>query len=213
MNRVDRLMAYLLILQNRELVRAQDFAERFEISERTVYRDMQALSEVGVPISAMPGEGYRLMPGYYLPPVMFSPAEARALFLALSLFDSTIGEGETKTAVFTARDKIKVVLPAASRRQVEALEAVLGFYGFRTPPIDLDDALFVQLQEAIHERRVIWLRYHSQHQNEVTEREVEPRELVFLDKVWMVSGYCRLRQANRVFRLDRIDKLAEMKTV
>jgi predicted DNA-binding transcriptional regulator YafY len=64
MNRVDRLMAYLLLFQSRGLLRAQDFAQEFEISERTVYRDIQALCEVGVPIVAMPGEGYRLMEGY-----------------------------------------------------------------------------------------------------------------------------------------------------
>ena len=71
MNRVDRLLGYLLLFQSRGLMRAQDFAAQFEISERTVYRDIQALSEVGVPIAAMPGEGYRLLEGYYLPPVTF----------------------------------------------------------------------------------------------------------------------------------------------
>jgi biotin operon repressor len=69
MNRVDRLMAYLLLLQSRGLVRARDFARRFEISERTVYRDIQALCEAGVPIMAAPGEGYRLMAS------LFQPAE------------------------------------------------------------------------------------------------------------------------------------------
>ncbi|MCP5097496.1 MAG: WYL domain-containing protein, partial [Chloroflexi bacterium] len=95
MNRVDRLMAYLLMFQSRGLMRAQDFAAQFEISERTVYRDIQALSEVGVPIAAMPGEGYRLMDGYYLPPITFTPEEARALFLAVSMLDGFTVAGKT----------------------------------------------------------------------------------------------------------------------
>ncbi|MCB0126930.1 MAG: HTH domain-containing protein, partial [Caldilineaceae bacterium] len=82
MNRVDRLLGYLLVFQSHDLVRARDLATRFEVSERTVYRDIEALYEVGVPLVGMPGEGYQLMPGYYLPPVMFNTGEAQALFLA-----------------------------------------------------------------------------------------------------------------------------------
>jgi len=207
MNRVDRLMAYLLLLQSRGLMRAQDFAERFEISERTVYRDIQALSEVGVPIMAMPGEGYRLMEGYYLPPISFTPEEARALFLAVSMLAGFTAVGPTQTAVFTAQDKIRAVLPARTRRQAEALQAILRIYAFPAPAINFDDPTFLRLQEAIHERRLVRLRYHAQRSNVVTERDVEPHEFVLLDKVWMLQAFCRLRQAPRAFRLDRIDGL------
>ena len=98
MTRVDRLMAYLVMFQSRSLIRAQDLAERFEISERTVYRDIDALCQVGVPIYGVAGEGYRLMEGYYLPPVTFSPVEARALALALSMFMGFSVEGVTRQA-------------------------------------------------------------------------------------------------------------------
>lgn len=127
-------MAYLLLFQSRGMMRAQDFAQRFEISERTVYRDIQALSEVGVPIVAMPGEGYRLMEGYYLPPVAFSPAEARALFLAVSMLAGFAAEGETQTAARTALEKVRAVLPAATLRQVEALQAAIVFLPFPMLP-------------------------------------------------------------------------------
>ena len=102
MNRVDRLIAYLVMFQSRSLIRAQDLAAHFEISERTVYRDIDALSQVGVPIYGVAGEGYRLMEGYYLPPVTFSPAEARALALALSMFIGFSVEGETWDSAETA---------------------------------------------------------------------------------------------------------------
>jgi predicted DNA-binding transcriptional regulator YafY len=207
MNRVDRLMAYLLLFQSRGMMRAQDFARRFEISERTVYRDIQALSEVGVPIAAMPGEGYRLMEGYYLPPIAFSPAEARALFLAVSMLAGFAAEGETQTAARTALEKVRAVLPAATLRQLEALQAAIHFFAFPHAPLDFDDALFIRLQEAIHRRQVVHLRYHAQHTNEVTEREVEPIQLALIDKAWVLNAYCRLRQGPRVFRLDRMDKV------
>lgn len=207
MNRVDRLMGYLLLFQSRGLMRAQDFAQQFEISERTVYRDIQALSEVGVPIVAIPGEGYRLMEGYYLPPITFSPDEARALYLAISMLSGLASPGPTQSAALAALEKVRAVLPAAGLRQVEALQAIVNFYALPGLTIDFDDKTFLKLQEAIHQQRVIQLRYHALHTNEVTEREVEPVSLVFLDKAWFLSGYCRLRQGNRIFRLDRMDSL------
>lgn len=207
MNRVDRLLGYLLLFQSRGLMRAQDFAETFEISERTVYRDIQALSEVGVPIAAMPGEGYRLLEGYYLPPIMFSQDEARALFLALSMLQAFTSVGNTHQAAGAALEKIRAVLPKATRAQVEALQAVLGFYTVSRSPLNLDDPLFIDLQQAIYQRRVVHLHYHALHNNETTMRDVEPLELAYVDNAWILTAYCRLRQAQRNFRLDRIDHL------
>ena len=207
MNRVDRLFGYLLLFQSRgKILRAQDFATRFEISERTVYRDIQALCEVGVPIIATPGEGYQLMDGYYLPPITFSTREARALFLAVSMLDGFTEAGDTKTAVIHALEKIRAVLPDNTRCEAEALQAIIRFYAFPAPPINFDDHLFVQLQRAINEKRVVRIQYHAQHSNKITTRDIEPSEFSLLDKSWMVTAYCRLRQDSRVFRLDRIDQ-------
>lgn len=208
MNRVDRLMGYLLLFQSRGLMRAQDFADKFEISERTVYRDIQALSEVGVPIMAMPGEGYRLMEGYYLPPITFSPDEARSLYLAVSMLTGQTTPGSTQSAALSALEKIRAVLPNVTLRQVEALEAITHFYSFPHTLLDFDDEIFLTLQQAIYERQLVRLRYHARHNNQVTERDVEPLELVNVEKTWMLVAYCRLRQDQRVFRLNRIDDMA-----
>ncbi len=207
MNRVDRLLGYLLIFQGRDLVRAQDLAARFEVSERTVYRDIEALYEVGVPLVGMPGEGYQLMPGYYLPPIMFGEAEAKALFLAIAMLTGLTEPGPTHAAARSALEKIRVVLPKATLTQVEALQAILGFYNIGRPSLDLDNPTFLQLQQAIQQRRVVVLQYHAQHDNQITERAVEPLQLAYLDNVWVLTGYCRLRQDQRVFRLDRIDQI------
>ena len=84
---------------------------------------------------------------------------------------------------------------------------MIHFYAFPNTALDFDNPTFVRLQEAIHQRRLVHLRYHAQHTNEVTERDVEPINLLYLDKAWVLTAYCRLRRAYRVFRLDRIDRL------
>lgn len=207
MNRVDRLLGYLLILQGRKLVKARDLAERFEISERTVYRDMQALNEVGVPLLSLPGEGYRLMEGYYLPPVAFTPEEARSLYLAVQMLAGATMESPTRSSALTALDKIRAVLPLATLEQVEVLQRVLQFFAFPYQQINFDDQNLLDLQRAIHEERVVRVTYHAQSSNTVTHREIEPNSIAFINRVWLLTGYCRLRSSIRHFRLDRMDKL------
>ncbi|MCB0183392.1 MAG: WYL domain-containing protein, partial [Caldilineaceae bacterium] len=155
----------------------------------------------------MPGEGYQLMPGYYLPPVMFSAGEAQALFLAIGLLTGLAEPGPTLAAAHAALDKLRVILPKATLAQVEALQAVIGFYNLGRHKLDLDNPTLHQLQQAIQAQRVVILRYHAQHNNQVTERAVEPLQLAYLDNVWVLTAWCRLRQAQRSFRLDRIDQL------
>lgn len=205
MNRIDRLFGILLILQNQPRVRAQDLAERFEVSKRTIYRDITALSEMGVPIVSLPGEGYELMEGFYLPPLIFTDDEAMALFLGAKLLIQQAAGALTLKAE-QALAKLAVALPQETRQRVEAL---IGIIGFITPPdrFNLDEPQLITLQQAIQQQQVIHLRYHSYTQNETTEREVEPHQLFYSDGTWYVTGYCRLRQGLRSFRLSRIEKL------
>jgi predicted DNA-binding transcriptional regulator YafY len=203
MNRVDRLFGILLQLQHRRRVRAQDLAAIFEVSERTVYRDMTALSEVGVPIVALPGAGYELMEGYYLRPLVFTPDEAGALALAAQMLLSQ-ASGRIAAAAQVALAKLTAILPAATRQQVDALVEMVQF---ALPPtrFDLDDSRLALFQGAIAERRRVFLRYHSYTRDETTERVVEPLRLTFSGEAWYLSGFCQLRQSERAFRLDRID--------
>lgn len=207
MNRVDRLLGYLIIFQSRELVRAQDLAARFEVSERTVYRDVDALVELGVPLVGVAGEGYRLMAGYSLPPVMFTEAETHALFLAIAMLQGLTQNGPTTDAAATALEKVQAVLPTTTLQRAQALQKVLGFYAVGRPPVNLDDERFVQLQQAIDHHQFVYLHYHAQHSNSISARDVEPLHLAYLDNVWLLHGYCHLRQDFRNFRLDRIDHL------
>lgn len=206
MNRVDRLMAYLVIFQSRDLVRAQDLAQRFEISERTVYRDIDALCEVGVPLYGVAGEGYRLMDGYYLPPVTFSPEEARSLALALSMFMGFSADGITVKSAESALEKIRAILPNRQKREVEALTAVLNFFATPKPQIDFDDKKLLAIQQAINEKKLLEITYHSLNDNTQTKRTVEPLRLTMINHAWLLRGYCRLRKDVRSFNLARIDR-------
>ena len=205
MNRIDRLFAILLKLQAKKQLRAEDLARQFEVSKRTIYRDVAALNEMGVPIISLPGEGYEMMEGYYLPPLIFTPAEASALFLGAQML---IGQaaGQLPIVAEHALSKLAAILPSNTKAQVDRLTGLIQFF---LPPdrFDLDDARLMTLQRAIVERRVVHLKYHSYSQNEVTERDIEPQNLTYSNGVWYVNGYCRLRQGPRGFRLDRIDDL------
>lgn len=205
MNRIDRLFGILLLLQGKSLIRAQDLAEKFEVSRRTIYRDIDALGEMGVPVIALPGEGFSLSEGFYLPPLIFTSMEASAVFLGARLL-SMQAAGQLPEAAEQALSKIAHILPRDTRHKVERLTDIIQFF---TPKqrFNLDDPRLMLLQKAIIEHRLIFLRYHSYSQNAVTQREVEPHHLSYADGSWYIHGYCRLRRDQRAFRLGRIEAL------
>ena len=205
MSRIDRLFAITLLIQVKGRLRASDLAGWFEVSERTIYRDIAALSESGVPIVSLPGEGYELMAGFYLPPLLFTPAEAGALFLGAGMLASH-ASGRLPADAQQALAKIAAILPRALRQEMESLGEIVQFVA-PSQRFDLDNPLLATLQRAIRERQVVRLRYHSYSRNEVTEREVEPHQLAYTSGAWYVGGYCLLRQDDRAFRLDRIEGL------
>src|SRR5450432_1525050 len=110
MNRTDRLVAMVMFLQGRRIVRAEDLAAHFEISVRTVYRDLSALSETGVPISGEAGVGYTLLKSYHLPPVMFTAEEASSLFVGAA-FAKRFSDRSMRSPLDSALLKIRAVLP------------------------------------------------------------------------------------------------------
>src|SRR5262245_8509739 len=118
MNRIDRLFAILLLMQRKRRVRAIDHAQAFEVSERTIYRDMAALSESGVPIVALSGAWYELVEGYYLPPLLFTRDEAATLFLGMHMLLSHM-EGRVSADAERALAKVALVLPSMLRQNAE----------------------------------------------------------------------------------------------
>ena len=207
MNRVDRLVAIALRLQSRRVVRAEDLAAHFEISVRTIYRDLAALGEAGVPIVGEAGVGYSLVKGYHLPPVMFTAEEASALFFGEKLVEQ-FTDASLRKQMESALVKIRSVLPRDRQDYLDRLEratAVLNRSSHTVPRL-ASEAL-IPLQRALAERRVLTLDYQGGQGREVTQRAVEPLGLVYYADNWHLIAHCRLRRDVRDFRTDRILKL------
>ena len=206
MNRIDRLQAILTQLQTKKVVKAQEIADRFGISLRTVYRDIRALEEGGIPIGAEAGVGYFLDDNYSLPPIMFTTEEASAILMAGKLIPH-ISDKNVDHAFQDALYKIKSVMKAEDKEVLEKLEnSVKVFTGITAAP--KRDSIFLQdIQQALVTSRVLKLGYFAHYKQELTQREVEPIGLVFYAFNWHLIAYCRLRGDYRDFRLDRIREL------
>jgi len=201
MNRTDRLMAILLEMQARGTVRAEDLAQHFEVSVRTMYRDLEALSESGVPLVATPGKGYQLMDGYFLPPLAFTATEAALLALGGDFIKQRV-DTELQQQATTALQKLQSVLPAEKREAITRWRSEMLFSPMARAS---DDPRLTRLRAAMQDRRVLRLTYHAFRRAEPEDREVEPVSMIYFRDRWHVGAYCRLRQGPRLFRLDRID--------
>ena len=209
MNRIDRLFAILLALQDKRRIRAQDLARQFEVSKRTIYRDLSALNQMGIPLAALPGEGFELVEGYYLPPLMFAENEAVALLLGSRLLMQQ-SAGSVSQSADSALAKIKIALPDSVRERSEALANIIGFI---TPKakFDLDDPQLLTIQNAIQQKKVLHLRYRGYQREEISERDVEPHQLFYADGVWYLEAYCRMRKGMRDFRLSRMEQVITLR--
>lgn len=207
MNRTDRLLAIVLQLQTRRYQRAEDLAAFFEISKRTVYRDVMALCEAGVPVISIPGKGYSLMEGYFLPPLSFKVDEAIMLMLGADVmtqsFDSDYGNAAKRAA-----HKITAVLSDALREEVERMRESIRFIT-TSDQVPEEAERLQQLRSAILNQRMVRFRYHARHSRKklAEQRDVNPYTLSHTEGAWYLVGYCHLRKGLRVFRLTRMENL------
>lgn len=207
MNRVDRLMGMVVRLQSRRVVRAEDLAAHFEISLRTVYRDLAALGEAGIPIVGEAGVGYSLVRGYHLPPLMFTTEEASALFMGAKLVDH-LTDASLRSQMESALVKIRSILPRDRQDGLDRLEKATRVMSSPSNTIPrLSSEALIPIQRALAERRVLSLDYEAGQRRELTKRQVEPLGLVYYSDNWHLIGYCRLRQDMRDFRTDRIRQI------
>lgn len=198
-----RLLTLLELLQSRGHLSGTELAQRLDVDGRSVRRYIGMLQDLGIPIEGTRGPygGYRLLPGYKLPPLLFTEDEAVALTLGL-LDLRRSGLALAPEAVEGALAKVERVLPATVRARVRAVQAHLALDGaFRDG--GADGALVVQLSEAAARGQSVLLRYRSQ-RGEETARVVDPYGVVGWTRSWYLVGYCHLRQGLRVFRLDRV---------
>jgi predicted DNA-binding transcriptional regulator YafY len=209
MNRLDRLTAILIQLQSKKIVKAAEIADRFEISLRTVYRDVKSLMEAGVPIGSEAGTGYFIADGFHLPPVMFTEEEASAIMMAGKLVERMTDQS-IRTSFEGALYKIKSVLNDAEKNHLENLQHHIEVLQPQTTIPAQAGNFLTDLQKAVASKHVLSLSYFSNNQNELTERHVEPIGLFYYSAAWHLIAWCRLRNGFRDFRCDRIKQLKPM---
>jgi predicted DNA-binding transcriptional regulator YafY len=203
MNRFDRIVAILLQLQTRRVVSGPSLAAQFEVSLRTIYRDIRTLELAGVPLLGEPKVGYSLAEGYRLPPVMFTREEAAALLTAEKLA-ARLTDAPTAQLSGAAMDKLRAVLRRTDRDYLHSLTPHIQVVGHTGQPTGANT--YQQLVAAVATQQVVHLNYQAVANEPATPRDIEPIGL-YLTQHWHVVGYCRLRQAFRNFRLDRIQAL------
>ncbi|MDT7623187.1 MAG: hypothetical protein QOF99_4088 [Pseudonocardiales bacterium] len=206
-----RVLALLELLQARPGLTGPELAARLEIHPRTVRRHLAALESLGVPVVADRGRhgGYRLLPGYKLPPLMLTGDEAVAVVLGLLAAERT-GLHTAAPAMHSAQAKIDRVLPAELRARTRAVADTLGFSASARVAASAPAAdVLLTLGESTRDRRRVRLEYTSW-SGAVSERELDPFGLVFHAGRWYVTGHDQLRGAVRTFRLDRIASVRQV---
>lgn len=202
MRKAERLFQILNILRSRRgVTTAEHIAEELNVSMRTVYRDIQALSLSNIPIQSEAGVGYRLQPGFSLPPMMFEEDELEALLLGAKMVkgwsDSELGQAAQR-----ALDKIHAVLPD----RVQAYHQHDDWLIVTDFERELVSQFSQPIRHAVKKRLILNLHYQREDGRKST-RSVLPLGLIYWGKVWTLVAWCELRKDYRLFRLDRIKRL------
>jgi len=199
MRRTDRLFEIIQILRDGKLHRAQDVANRLDVSVRTIYRDMDTLIASGVPVQGERGVGYIITQAITVPPLTLTAAELEVLNLGMAIVGEA-ADPDLKAAALSLADKIDAVLPTQTIAEADAWKfAVYPFAdaarGFAHMPT---------LRAAIRARQKLRLTYTSKDQT-VTQRTVRPLHMEYWGRVWTLTAWCELRAGFRVFRVDLIE--------
>jgi predicted DNA-binding transcriptional regulator YafY len=205
MNKFDRVTAILIQLQSKRLITANTLAAKFDVSIRTIYRDIKTLEHAGVPIITEEGKGYSIMEGYRIPPIMFTEDEANALLTAELLIQSS-KDSSLIDKFSEAIAKVRAVMPNNIKGRTESLEQRMGVsntYINQSPK----SKHLLQLQKAIVEHVVVNIHY-TDNANAKTKRNIEPFAIYSNQYYeWVLVAYCSLRKAFRSFSLLNINTL------
>jgi len=203
MRKAERLFQLLTLLRGRRtVITALTLAESFGVSERTIYRDIQSLSLSGVPIEGEAGVGYRLKPGFSIPPLMFNAQELEALLLGARMVQR-FADPQLGSAAESALCKIQSILPDKLHydHAIKPEWLLVPDYSFS------ESAQFgEQIRTAIKLNHILHFDYEAESKQHST-RKVRPLGLVFWGKVWTLVSWCELRTDYRSFRLDRIKQI------
>lgn len=200
--RLSRLVAIITLLQTKRVVTASLLGNRFGVTTRTIYRDIKALEQAGVPVLTEEGKGYSLMEGYRIPPVMFTQPEANALITAAHLVLKNPDSSLTRE-YSSAINKIKAVLQYTAKEKVALLNSrITVSAGMQRT--DNSNSLSA-IQDALTAFNVLAIVYQAEDKGRKTTRKIEPFAFYYSQQQqWVLIAYCRLRKDFRMFRLDRI---------
>ncbi len=204
-SRLSRLTSILLKLQSSSFISVTELSEHHHVSTRTIYRDLDALSQAGVPVVAVEGKGYTLIDGYNVPPVMFIESEANAIIFGEKLISKT--KDESLISEFKrATDKIKSVLRSSERTKADFLarRTIIG----KNWDDERTSSYLSEIQSALTNFKVLEIEYLSADAISSTTRDVEPFAIYHnTSENWVLIAWCRLKNDFRSFRIDRIKKL------
>jgi predicted DNA-binding transcriptional regulator YafY len=200
MNRIDRLFGMLTLLQSKKYVTAEKLADKFNISVRTVYRDVKALCESGIPVSFEPNKGYFVVQGYFLPPVSFTTEEANALLLIEAIVQG-FADKSIQTHYGNVLNKVKSVLRTTQKENVEMLSHNIKL---QVPSCFQHNYEYLSaIQDAISSKTMLELEYKKKN-GESSHRLTEPIGLVFYAFNWHLIAWCHKRQEYRDFKVSSI---------
>ncbi len=210
LKRLPRLTSILTLLQTKKLLTASELADKFLVSSRTIYRDIKALEQAGVPILVSEGKGYSIMEGYRIPPIMFTESEANALITAEQLILKNKDTSLIKE-YSEAINKVKSVLRNNTKDKANLLSNRIAFRQ-NIENEKTSDYLSI-LQVALTNLNLVKIKYQAVkneinpndvNTTEITERKIEPFAIYSTQENWILIAFCRLRNDFRAFRLDRI---------
>ena len=203
-SRLSRLTAIITQLQSKRIITAQQLAERHNVSVRTIYRDIRALEDSGIPIVTEEGKGYSIMEGYHLPPVLFTEDEANALITVEQLVIKNKDQSFSDN-VSSAIEKIKAILKYSQKGSADLLAERIIFGNDQR--VEKTSNNLMQIQSAIIHFQVLKIEYFSSDKKRTT-RIIEPFAIYSTNGNFLLIAFCRLRNDFRVFRIDYIESLS-----
>ncbi|WP_117883873.1 helix-turn-helix transcriptional regulator [Aureibaculum luteum] len=201
MQQLSRLIAILTLLKSKRILTATELSKKFEVSIRTIYRDIKKLEVAGVPIITLEGRGYSLMDGYVVAPVQFTEKQANALITAQHLVNKS-NDASFVSDFEEAMTKIKSVFRTSIQQKSELLHSKIRVFDFKQEIIS-SNALS-ELQLAITNFNLTEINYRKADQVDATFRVIEPCAIFATDNKWILIAWCHLRNDYRAFRVDRI---------
>ncbi len=201
MSQLSRLISILTLLRSKRLLTASELADKFNVSVRTIYRDIRKLEEAGVPVMTIEGKGYSLMEGYTIAPVQFTEKQANALITAEHLVNQSNDSSFTKDFK-EALTKIKSVFRTSIQEKSELLNSKI--YVFDSNYENISSNALSEIQLAITNFNYVDIYYRKADDPNITFRKIEPYAFYVTQNKWILIAWCHLRNDYRAFRVDRV---------